>query len=426
MTELEFSEIYNIDVNRLLNYFQRIKKLDSNSDELYIIAKFLNNQSIGSSIENVYRVLSYYKNKIAPNETLLNFALEWIRAHKIRLEYKKYLIRAPYGDDLNLAVDDCIYLFFLQYDKYIRKLLKSEIEEFEISALYEIFFNPYDSQNIDLNVLLEKHKARIPTIIIDGTKINTNIFSLREGLTEIIQNDYKAVLISRKSTYHKNGLKTFDFRKDKEKDEDFKGGLLERMIKTYCLNKKEIGRKEIETAISQFLSSYFKFGKFYEFDTFHELLIEKLAEYIYSGLGDNLKSRFPLNIIKDEVKTELNNFREIHRIKKLDGLAWINDLKPILTSMIVKFVDNLFENNIKKANDISNNRKISEVSITKDDKEIDFSSLFDLNLEEDEFREKLEQELAKTNLSIIEKRTIIRTKVQEFRNEKRKALINQK
>lgn len=198
------------------------------------------------------------------------------------------------------------------------------------------------------------------------------------------------------------------------------------MIKTYCLNKKEIGRKEIETAISQFLSSYFKFGKFYEFDTFHERLIEKLAEYIYLGLGDNLKSRFPLNIIKDEVKTELNNFREIHRIKKLDGLAWINDLKPILTSMIVKFVDNLFENNIKKANDISNNRKISEISTTKNDNEIDFSSLFDLNLEEDEFRERLEQELAKTNLSIIEKRTIIRTKVQEFRNEKRKALINQK
>ncbi|MHA1756661.1 MAG: hypothetical protein ACTSVV_07825 [Promethearchaeota archaeon] len=426
MTELEFSEIYNIDVNRLLNYFQRIKKLDSNSDELYIIAKFLNNQSIGGSIEDVYKVLSHYKNKLAPNETILNFALEWIRAHKIRLEYKKYLIRASYGDDLNLAVDDCIYLFFLQYDKYIRKLLKSEIEEFEISALYEIFFNPYDSQNIDLNVLLEKHKARIPTIIIDGTKINTNIFSLREGLAEIIQNDYKAVLVSRKNKSHKNGLKSFDFKKDEEKEKEFKGGLLERMIKTYCLNKKEIGRKEIENAISQFLSSYFKFGKFYEFDTFHERLIEKLAEYIYSGLGDNLKSRFPLNIIKDEVKTELNNFREIHRIKKLDGLAWINDLKPILTSMIVKFVDNLFENNIKKANDISNNRKISEVSITKDDKEIDFSSLFDLNLEEDEFRERLEQELAKTNLSIIEKRTIIRTKVQEFRNEKRKALINQK
>ena len=31
------------------------------------------------------------------------------------------------------------------------------------------------------------------------------------------------------------------------------------------------------------------------------------------------------------------------RIKELDGLAWINDLKPVLKIFVVEYIDKLFD-----------------------------------------------------------------------------------
>lgn len=49
---------------------------------------------------------------------------------------------------------------------------------------------------------------------------------------------------------------------------------------------------------------------------------------------------------------------------------------------------------------------------------IDFDSIFDLELSVNEYTEKLDELLKKSRLSIIEKRTLLRQKVQEFKDKK--------
>ena len=143
--DLKFENRYKIDKERLISYYNRIKRQSSkdDQDELSMIAKFLLNQSIGSSYNDIYDILLYFKDKIIVGKSLLDFAIEWIRAQKIRLEYKKYLIRAQYPqNNLALAIDDCIFRFFLDIDKYLRTLIKQNIQEYNFSTLYEIFFSP--------------------------------------------------------------------------------------------------------------------------------------------------------------------------------------------------------------------------------------------------------------------------------------------
>ena len=49
---------------------------------------------------------------------------------------------------------------------------------------------------------------------------------------------------------------------------------------------------------------------------------------------------------------------------------------------------------------------------------IDYDSIFDLELSVNEYTEKLDELLKKSRLSIIEKRTLLRQKVQEFKDKK--------
>lgn len=49
---------------------------------------------------------------------------------------------------------------------------------------------------------------------------------------------------------------------------------------------------------------------------------------------------------------------------------------------------------------------------------IDFDSIFDLELSVEEYTDKLNELFKKNRLSIIEKRTILRQKVQEFKDKK--------
>jgi len=99
MEEAKLEIVYKIDKERLLNYYNRIK--NQNKEALLIgnITTFLNNQSIGSSYEEVFNTLKFFEDKLAKGKGLLDLAFEWIRAHKIRLEYKKYLIRAQYPNN---------------------------------------------------------------------------------------------------------------------------------------------------------------------------------------------------------------------------------------------------------------------------------------------------------------------------------------
>lgn len=125
-------------------------------------------------------------------------------------------------------------------------------------------------------------------------------------------------------------------------EKKFNGYLLERVIRTFCVRKIEISQKEIESAVSQFLSSYFKFGIIYNFDDFKDLLTQNLAEDITSALSEKFRKNNALDNIKRSVSNTMNSFNRVNKVQKLDGLAWKNDLIPILKNYMLKFISTLY------------------------------------------------------------------------------------
>ncbi len=332
---IEFENRYKIDKERLISYYNRIKRQFKDQDQLSMIAKFLFNQSIGSSYEDNYGILLYFKDKIIIEKSLLDFAIEWIRAQKIRLEYKKYLIRAQYPENnLALAIDDCIFRFFLDIDKYLRTLMKKNIQEYNFSALYEIFFSPYDTKNLNIEDILIRHMHNVPTHFQGSNKINVNTIILRSALSNIIVKDYEDVLFSRKEEEAKQLNEKI--KSKKEIIYEFKGSLLERMIKTYCISKKQIVPSEIEKAVSQFLSSYLRFGSFYKFAEFKDNMTKCFAEDIICGLTDNKKNQIQKNHLESAITNALLEFNKMNYASELDGLALKNDLTPILKDIVIR------------------------------------------------------------------------------------------
>ncbi len=338
---IEFENRYKIDKKRLISYYNRIKRQFKDQDQLSMIAKFLFNQSIGSSYEDNYGILLYFKDKITIEKSLLDFAIEWIRAQKIRLEYKKYLIRAQYPENnLALAIDDCIFRFFLDIDKYLRTLMKKNIQEYNFSALYEIFFSPYDTKNLNIEDILLRHMHNVPTHFQGSNKINVNTIILRSALSNIIVKDYEDVLFSRKEEEAmKNKQLNEKIKSKKEIIYEFNGSLLERMIKTYCISKKQIVPSEIEKAVSQFLSSYLRFGSFYKFAEFKDNMTKCFAEAIICGLTDNKKNQIQKNHLESAISNALMEFNKINYDLKLDGLALKNDLTPILKDIVIHLIN---------------------------------------------------------------------------------------
>ncbi len=345
MDNLAIEEIYKIEKDKLLRYYEMLKGQFTYAGTTQIIAQFLVNQSVSSNYNHIYNTLVYFKDRLQEGKSLLDLAFEWIRAQKIRLEYKKYLGEAQYPhNNLSLAVDDCIFKFFLEYDEYIRKLLKKDIKEHNLSALYEIFFSPYESKNLNIQDILERHIDNVPTHHHETQKLNTNIIILRSGLSIIIVKDYEDVLFARKEEKLRKEIK---FKKKIEEEpgieSKFEGSLIERMIKTYCISNEELSEKEIENAVSQFLSSYFKFGNLYNFDDFKDLLIQNLADDIHSGLSEKLKQSNTLENIKYLILNVITIFRKTSKAKRLDGMAWKKDLTPVLKTFVLKFIDKIFE-----------------------------------------------------------------------------------
>jgi len=308
---LEFENKYKIDKERLISYYNRIKRQSKDQDQLSMIAKFLFNQSIGSSYEELYDILLYFKDKIIIGKSLLDFAIEWIRAQKIRLEYKKYLIRAQYPqNNLALAIDDCIFRFFL---------------------------------DINIDDILLRHMHNVPTHFQGSNKIDVNIIILRSALSNLIVKDYEDVLFSRKEEEAmKNKQLNKNVKSKKEIIYEFKGSLIERMIKTYCISKKQISPSEIEKAVSQFLSSYLRFGSFYKFGEFKDNMTKCLAEDIICGLTDNFKKQIQRNHLESAISNALMEFNKINCDLELDGLALKNDLTPILKDIVI----HLFNTNL--------------------------------------------------------------------------------
>jgi len=416
MEEFDFKIVYKIDKERLLNYYERLKKQNTDLQPLQLIAKFLENQSIGTSFDDISEILTYFAPKIREDKTLLDFALEWIRAYEIRLEYKKYISRATYPEgDLNLPVDDCISLFFLQYNSFIRNLLQPEIQEHEIAALLEIFFSPYETINLDLNEILKQQKSLVPTIHEGSKKIDTSITTLRSGLSQIIINDYDGVYLSQKEdSKMKQGKELGKIKSTKQDDMiKFSGSLIERMLKYFCLSKNKIQSKEIERAISQFLSSHFQFGTLYKFEDFEKNIVPKLLEDVYFGLSEGLRKNYSRDVLKALISKELKDFTFKYRYKQLDGSAWKDDLTPILKNFISTFMNRIFQPG--ELHEIE-----GEEGEETTEQELNFDSIFDLTLDIEEYREKLEKMVNKTRLGLIEKTNLIRSKMQEFREKKRK------
>jgi hypothetical protein len=300
-----------------------------------IIAKFLYNQSVGSSINQISEILNYFQNKLSKNKELLDFAFEWIRANKIRLEYKKYITLDDYNT-YNIALDDCIFLFFLKYDEFLSALFEESMKEYEFCSLYQIFFNPNQSNPAFLITLLEKNKVRVPTIIVNGEKINTKIHTLREGLSEMIKADYNERLPSdiKFINYEKKELNKGGNQKE------FDGTMVERLLKFYCFQKRKIDNKEFTLAINQFLSSYFQFSIFYNFNDFKKKLILSFADYIHSGLTKNYNNQ-SIESLQSELLLIIEEFEKNLKQVRLKGKAWIEDLRPILQNYIEKFVERL-------------------------------------------------------------------------------------
>jgi len=336
-----FENRYKIDKERLISYYRRIKRQFQDQDQLSMITKFLVNQSIGSSYDDIYGILLYFSDKIINGKSLLDFAIEWIRAQKIRLEYKKYLIRAQYPqNNLALAIDDCIFRFFLDIDKYLRTLIKGNIQEYNFSALYEIFFSPYDTKNLNIEDILLRHMHNVPTHFQGSIKINVNVIILRSALSNLIVKDYEDVLFSRREEEIMNKEQLNVNVKSKKKIiYEFNGSLLERMIKTYCIGKKQILHSEIEKSFSQFLSSYLRFGSFYKFAEFKDNMTKCFAEDIICGLTDNRKSLIQKNHLESAISNALMEFNKLNCDLELDGLAMKNDLTPILKGIVISLID---------------------------------------------------------------------------------------
>ncbi|MEJ2249125.1 MAG: hypothetical protein P8Y70_03830 [Candidatus Lokiarchaeota archaeon] len=339
----DFDELYKIDEERLKDQYYRIKKFNSDLGEIEVISKFLLNQSVGTSLDSLIPILSYFENKMAKDKELLSFALEWIRAIKIRFEYKKYLANAQFNN-YKLAVDDCIFLFFLKYDNYIRNLFFDGIKEFEISTLYEIFYSPILSPNFDIQIILEKHKLQVPTIFYESKRINTNIITLRSGLSEIIEKDYNKITSKTipKITDNNNNISITKSLIEKN-EETFVGPHLERTIKSFYLTQNEDSLSELDSATSQFLSSYFKFGQIYEYKEFKDALKNDLIELIYSSSPESIQSNYNVTLLKNRLLKTLEDYIFTYKREKLDGSAWKKDLISILSKFTNDLLIELFK-----------------------------------------------------------------------------------
>ncbi len=346
MIKREIEQLYKIDEKKLNFFYKRVKNQFSSHSQEEITARFLLNNSIGNSIKYLTFFLKKYEEKLKKGKTLTHLAFEWIRAQEIRLSYKKYLVRTNYPEnDNDLPVDDCIFKFFLDYDEYLRfNLFNENIKEHDVSLLYHHFFTNFIESSEELEKLESKYVNYSPTLFLGNKKISTRINTLRTGLSSIIKADYTDVLKSRRE---QNTIKKELFSKKNNKRLlacEFNGSLLERLIKSYCIAKTEILEKEIEKAVAQFLTGYFKFGSFYELKEFESLMKESLIRDIHSGLTEKYKRIYRKETLLEDLDSQLKHIREKGAMKKLDGLAWKNDLQPVLTAWLLKFLKKIICN----------------------------------------------------------------------------------
>lgn len=194
----KFDDLYKINRERFLDNYRITENIlkSTEKNKVKIIAQWLvDNQSVGPSQESNVEIINYYSKYLKKDKTLLDFALEWIRAQKIRSRYMLHLIKTHFpSDNSNLVIDYFISSFFLKYNKILRDLFKDIIQEYELSALLEIIFASEREQNFIFENHMEKHKnnPQCPTLFKGSERIDTSILTLRSGLANIIKRDYES------------------------------------------------------------------------------------------------------------------------------------------------------------------------------------------------------------------------------------------
>lgn len=194
----KIDDLYKINRERFLDNYRITENIlkSTEKNKTKIIAQWLvDNQSVGPSQESNVEIINYYSKYLKKDKTLLDFALEWIRAQKIRSRYMLHLIKTHFpNDNSNLVIDYFISSFFLKYNKILRDIFKDTIQEYELSALLDIIFASEREQNFIFENHMEKHKnnPQCPTLFKGSERIDTSILTLRSGLASIIKRDYES------------------------------------------------------------------------------------------------------------------------------------------------------------------------------------------------------------------------------------------
>lgn len=194
----KFDDLYKINRERFLDNYRVTENIlkSTEKNKVKIIAQWLvDNQSVGPSQESNVEIINYYSKYLKKDKTLLDFALEWIRAQKIRSRYMLHLIKTDFpSDNSNLVIDYFISSFFIKYNKILRDIFKDTIQEYELSALLDIIFASEREQNFIFENHMEKHKnnPQCPTLFKGSERIDTSILTLRSGLASIIKRDYES------------------------------------------------------------------------------------------------------------------------------------------------------------------------------------------------------------------------------------------
>ncbi len=194
----KIDDLYKINRERFLDNYRITENIlkSTEKNKTKIIAQWLvDNQSVGPSQESNVEIINYYSKYLKKDKTLLDFALEWIRAQKIRSRYMLHLIKTHFpSDNSNLVIDYFISSFFLKYNKILRDIFKDTIQEYELSALLDIIFASEREQNFIFENHMEKHKnnPQCPTLFKGSERIDTSILTLRSGLASIIKRDYES------------------------------------------------------------------------------------------------------------------------------------------------------------------------------------------------------------------------------------------
>ncbi len=429
MTEDTYlSEIYKLEEGRLNDFYERIKKSYQELSEIEIAAKFLVSQSIGTSESEIQKILKFFQKKDFLGINLLDFIFEWIRAQKIRLEYKRYIILQEYpGENINLAIDDSISRFFIDYDKFLRGIIKKNFPKYIFAVIYKIFFYDYENESFDFLKILKECKEEIPPDIFINNN-PSNIFILRIGLKEIIKKDYQRIIKSRRDVKVTIGISEIKEANTKETEEvQFSFSFLEKTLKTYFINKKKPNPKEIEKASIHLLNSYFKFGKIYTYKDFDLNLLNFLTENLFESFLQDFRDICNKEELKELISIRLKKIEEINNNKKLDGVAWVYDLTPIITDLMIFIFDELLNFNKLKKQKVGETSPNIESKIFENIKrkikylqDLSIEELFSLNFDLEQFRSFMENILEETDLSIIKKRNYLRKHMDLYRSQIRK------